>query len=119
MSQLINYLADNDGEIKDMEIKRFCQNAVQREEQDIWNLIDNERYMWFALNEPSQRCKCDNIMEMDKGPLCHNCDTKEAYALAQSFHQTWEYPPAHKQGAATQKKWGPLGMAPLYTIGVG
>lgn len=119
MSQLINYLADNEGETYESKIKQFYQNDQQREEQDIWDSIDSERDLWLTLNEPSRRCKCNHVMWMGRGPLCYNCDLEEAEALVRSFHGSWEYPPAHKKGVAFLKEWGSLCGWPAYTIGVG
>lgn len=103
---LINYLADNEGEIKDMAIKMFYGHAQQWEE-----LVYQD-----ALTQAY--CKCGAELK-DWGPLCTMCDADESDNMVHSFHQAWEYPPAHKKGAATLKEWGPFGIGPLRFIAVG
>lgn len=83
---LINYLADDSGEIHSMKIKQFYQNAQ-------------------SLNEGQLCSKCNSSV-VDEGVLCVSCDLEEASYLIHSFHDTWEYPPNHKQRVNIEKQRG-------------
>jgi hypothetical protein len=111
MADLINYLADNEGEIHSMKTKRFYQHATRRDLLEL-ALAEPEREVYTA-------CMCGASILVGIGPLCVTCDADESDALVQSFHQAWEYPRSYRKQDALIKKWGRLGVGPAYSIGVG
>lgn len=51
-------------------------------QMDIWDMLDDATYYWFALGECNTRCAhCLQVIAMNEGPLCWFCNGEQADQL--------------------------------------